>query len=294
MIIDMHYHLDESMMTIGSLLEKMNCCGVDKTVLMAQLVDPIKEPGDSLICFAQALFANRYTRNIARLLVANFTKEGNLRLTSGVISIFRNPDNAIVFDALKNNPSRFLAWVFVNPAGDNDPAAEYLKWRGHTGCVGIKAHPFWHRYSPLMLAPVAELAARDGRPLLIHPGFGDHGDFYSLRREVPDLKIILAHAGFPHFKDTWKRIKADKNIMVDFSSNHYVSVKTIRDAVEYLGAERCMFGTDGPFGRRLPDGTMDYGLIKRRIEKIFPDKRVQRLILGENFLRFAGIPSAGV
>ena len=289
MIIDMHCHLDVRMMTAACLLAKMDSCGVDRTVLIACLNDPITEPSEWIISAGQALIGHRITRQFAKLLVSNFTDSGDIRLPSGVARIYPDPDNAEVFEAVENNPSRFMAWVFVNPAGCSDPAAEYIRWRDHPGCAGIKAHPFWHRYSPLKLLPAAELAARDGRPLLIHPGFGPHGDFFSLRRELPGLKIILAHAGFPHYGDTWKKIKADKNIMVDFSSNHYVGVKTIRHAARYLGPERCMFGTDGPYGRRQPDGTMDYGLIKRRIERIFPDKGVQRLILGENFLRFAGI-----
>lgn len=289
MVIDTHFHLDESMMAIPAILESMDRCGVDRAVLMAQLVDPIPEPADWLISAGQALILNSITRRIAKLLVANFTGDGNLRLVSGVVRIFPDPDNGPVFEAVKNHPGRFAGWVFVNPAGGKDPVAEYRRWRSEPGCVGVKAHPFWHRYSPELLAPVCELAAADGKPLLMHAGFGGHGDFLSLRRRIPGLKIILAHAGFPCYADTWRAVKADRNIMVDFSSNHYVGVKTMKDAAGYLGAERCIFGTDGPFGRRLPDGTMDYGLIKRRIERLFPDSGVQRLILGENFLRFTGM-----
>jgi predicted TIM-barrel fold metal-dependent hydrolase len=80
-----------------------------------------------------------------------------------------------------------------------------------------------------------------------------------------------------------------KNVFVDLSQTSYVNEKTLRKAVEYLGVERCLFGTDGPYGFHGSDGKFDYGLIKKRIENLFPDKGVQRRLLGENFAELAGI-----
>ncbi len=289
MIIDMHFHLDERMMAVETLLDKMDETGIDKVALMAQLVDPLPEPKDILISFAQFLLYHRFTRKIAKPMISKFNENGDIILPTGNFSLYSEPDNEKVFSIVNKYPERFLAWVFVNPLSKNDPAEEYIRWRGSKGFAGVKAHPFWHRYAPVKLAAVAALAAADSKPLLMHAGFDERGDYTALRKELPELKIILAHAGFPRFSDTWRAIKNDKKIFIDFSSNHYVSKKTIGDAVEYLGAERCVFGTDGPFGHRQVDGTMDYGLIKRRIESIFPDKRVQKRILGENFIEIADL-----
>jgi len=289
MVIDMHYHLDERMMTIDTLLKKMDENGIDKVALMAQLVDPFPEPGDSLILLGQFLLGHRLTRNIAKLMISRFTEDGSIKLPGGVFSIYSELNNEKIFLAVNKYPERFFAWVFVNPDSNNDPVEEYNKWKDLKGFAGVKAHPFWHRYSVVKLAAVAELAAGDGKPLLIHSGFEERGDYHALREKIPELKIILAHAGFPEFSDTWRKIKSDKNIFIDFSSHHYVSIKTMREAVEYLGPDRCLFGTDGPFGQPGEDGIMDYGLIKRRIEFLFPDKGVQRRILGENFIELAGL-----
>ena len=43
-----------------------------------------------------------------------------------------------------------------------------------------------------------------------------------------------------------------------------------------------------PFGFPAADGKFDYGLLKRRIERLFPDPGM-RLLLGENFAALAGI-----
>jgi predicted TIM-barrel fold metal-dependent hydrolase len=284
MIIDSHFHLDERVMPLDNLLRKMDECGVDKTALMANLVDPFPEPSDLLVSMGQFMLKHRLTRNISKLILSRFTKNGEVKLPAGNFQIYSALDNEGVFAAVKKHPDRFCGWIFVNPAGPDDPVSVYNKWRITAGAIGVKTHPFWHRYNPVELAPVAALAARDGKPLLMHPGFGERGDFLKLKKEVPELKLILAHAGFPQLSDTWKKIKSDKSIFVDLSANQLVSAAVTREVADYLGPERCVFGTDGPFGRRLPDGTMDYGYLKRRIESLFPDTGVQKRIFCDNFL----------
>jgi predicted TIM-barrel fold metal-dependent hydrolase len=56
-----------------------------------------------------------------------------------------------------------------------------------------------------------------------------------------------------------------------------------------LSAEKCLFGTDGPYGVHGDDGLFDHGFIKRRIERLFPDKEIQKKLLGENFLELIHI-----
>ncbi len=289
MIIDCHYHLEERLLTREELLKRMDAAGVDKVVLMGAMVEPFPEPAAFLVGLLQSLITRKATRGIAKALVAKFTPEGDIKLPVGTAHIYPDPDNGAVFDAIKKNPKRFLGWVFVNPRGKNDPVKELEKWRKAPGFVGVKAHPFWHRFDPVLLAPVAAKLEKLGTPLLAHVGFGSNGDFYSLLREVPNLKLILAHTGFPEYSDTWKKIRNMKNVCVDLSQTSYVGEKTTRQAVEYLGVERCIFGTDGPFGFHASDGKFDYGLLKRRIERLFPDKGVQKRLLGDNLAELAGI-----
>jgi len=44
-----------------------------------------------------------------------------------------------------------------------------------------------------------------------------------------------------------------------------------------------------PFGFPAADGKFDYGFLKRRIERLFPDPGMRRLLLSENFAALAGI-----
>ena len=125
--------------------------------------------------------------------------------------------------------------------------------------------------------------------MLIHVGFGEEGNYAALLKEVPNLKLILAHAGFPLYSETWKAVTGKKNVFVDLSQTSYVNEKIIKDAVCALSPDQCLFGTDGPYGFHGDDGKFDYGLIKRWIEKLFPDKGAQKQLLGANFAEIAGL-----
>jgi predicted TIM-barrel fold metal-dependent hydrolase len=88
---------------------------------------------------------------------------------------------------------------------------------------------------------------------------------------------------------TWKKIKQKRNVYVDLSQTSYLNDRMTRGAVDCLGVEKCLFGTDGPYGVHGADGLFDYSFIKRRIERLFPDQGMQRRLLGLNFMELAGI-----
>ncbi len=289
MIIDCHFHLEPALLTIDRMLRRMDGFNIDQTALMAPMGDPLPHTPKALQGVLRFFLANRPLRPIAGALLNKFTTEGNLKLPTGEFRIFSDPDNETVFKTVDEYPGRFLGWIFVNPRGEKSPLDEYRKWERHPKFAGVKAHPMWHRYPPSELIPVAERAAKSGKPLLIHAGFGKHGSIEELVKEVPGLTLILAHAGFPLFSDTWKQVKPNENIYVDLSQSIYVNERTTRDAVAFLGPERCLFGTDGPYGEPDSNGLFDYGFLKNRIERLFPDENVRNLLFYENFLRITGI-----
>lgn len=289
MIIDCHYHYERRLLTDQALLNRMDRCGVEQVALMAVLTDPIPMPSEFLLKVLRFCLTHRFFRPAAKMLAANFTPQGDLKIPSGIVFIIEDPSNDPIFQAVEARPDRFLGWVFVNPRGTTDPLNEFNRWKDTPGFIGIKAHPFWHRYPPAELIPVAAELAKTGKPLLIHAGFDAHGDFGALLREVPELKLILAHAGFPYYADTWKAIKDNSNVYVDLSQTSYMNETTTRQAVASLGVDRCLFGTDGPYGVHGDDDLFDYGFLKRRIEHLFPDRGVQKRILGENFMELTGL-----
>lgn len=289
MVIDCHYHIEERALPLAELIKEMDRCGVKKTALMGTMVEPFKEPPKFLIGILQFLIEHAASRGIARALVSNFTDKGEVKILGTPYYIETDPDNEKVFATVGKHPTRFLGWIFVNPRGKKDQVAEFEKFKDREGFVGVKAHPFWHHFQPVELAPVAVRLARIGKPLLAHVGFGKEGDFEALLAKVPDLTLILAHAGFPEYSDTWKKIKTRKNVYLDISQTSYTSERATRGAAEYLGVDRLIFGTDGPYGFHDAHHKYDYGYLKRRIERLFPDSKVQERILGKNFAEIAGV-----
>jgi len=289
MVIDCHYHLEERILTVDELVREMERCGIRKTALMGGMVEPFAEPSKFLVKGLQVLLESPVLRGVGKALISNFTDKGDIKILGKPYQIYTDPDNEGVFEVVKKYPDRFLGWVFVNPRGKRDQVKEFEKYKDRPGFIGVKAHPFWHRFKPVELAPVAERLAKTGKPLLIHVGFGEEGNFEALLEKVPDLKLILAHAGFPEYGDTWKKIKNRKNVYLDLSQTSYTSERATREVVDYLGADRLFFGTDGPFGFHGPDHKYDYGFIKRRIERMFPDIIIQERLLGGSFAGVAGI-----
>lgn len=283
MIIDCHYHLDPRVQPLENLLLKMELNGIEKTAIMPTMCDPIPHNPEFLMKLMRFLLLNPSLHGLVKKLAAKFSPEGNLILPSGSLTIYKDPDNAPIAETLAKHPNKFMGWVFVNPRGQNDPVAEYEKWKNTEGFIGIKAHPFWHQYPPKELLPIAEKAAAADWPLLIHAGFDENGAFIHLVEQLPKLKLVLAHTGFPGYARTWKIIKKHPNIFVDLSADAYVNAKTAKNAVEALGVDRCLFGTDGPYGASSDDNLFDNGTIKRRIETIFSDETSRRKLLGENF-----------
>lgn len=289
MVIDCHYHLEERVLKVDELIREMDRCGIHKAALMGSMIEPFREPPMFLINILQRLIENRSTRGIAKALISNFTDRGEVKILGKPYHIETDPDNEKVFAAVKKHPDRFLGWIFVNPRGRKDQVAEFDKYKDSPGFIGVKAHPFWHHFKPVELLPVAERLAATGKPLLIHAGFREEGDFDALLARVPGLKLILAHAGFPGYEDTWMRVRDRKNVYMDLSQTSYTSETATRKTVELLGPDRLFFGTDGPYGFHGPDHRYDYGFIKRRIERMFPDILVQEKLLGGSFAQAAGV-----
>ena len=289
MVIDCHYHLEERILSVDTLMKEMDRTGVRKTALMGRIVGPVPEPPAFLVSMLQFLLETPVLRGIGRRLVSNFTNNGEIKVLGRSCPIETDPDNEKVFDTIEKHPDRFLGWIFVNPRGKRDQVAEFDKFKDRQGFIGVKAHPFWHHFNPVELAPVAECLTMLGKPLLIHAGFGEEGNFDALLGEVPGLKLILAHAGFPGYANTWTRIKNRKNVYLDLSQTIYTSERSTRAVADYLGVDRLLFGTDGPYGFHTPRGDYDYGFIKRRIENIFPDSSILRRLLGENLAEMSQI-----
>jgi predicted TIM-barrel fold metal-dependent hydrolase len=280
MIVDAHYHLDPSIETARQLIARMDRSAVQITCLIAALVQPIK------ISWFARFFGSIMTRSmlgpmpqIGRFFCARMvTSDGHVRIVGRRYRVYRLPDNAAVERAVKAFPGRFLAWLTVNPVA-NDPIQQLEQCKDQPGWIGVKTHPFLHRYSICRLDAVAQWCQERSWPLLIHLGLArKDGDITNLSARYPRLAIIYAHAGVPFFEKTWRLVRRYKHVWIDLSNPIYVDHLILRKAVHAVGPARCIWGTDGPY-----DGLgYDHSLIA--IEMLGLSGGDSDRILGQNLM----------
>lgn len=283
MIIDSHAHFEPRMLDLERVVAKMDAAGVDRVALIPAMNDPLPETPERLLAVLRKTMSSRATRPLAELVHrATLTPEGDLRLGGKVYGIYSRPDNASVAAALARYPDRFLGWIFLNPRNNPGVLDELERWRSVPGMIGIKLHPHWHDYRTALLDPLLRRAEELRLPVLIHLGFGPRGDYRAIAARFPRLTVIAAHAGFPFYKDLWAHKRDCPNLHVDLSSP-YIDEPLARAAVAAMGAERCLYGTDSPYGFHAEDGSYDYGEIKRWVERMPLSSAERERIFAGNF-----------
>lgn len=231
----------------------------------------------------RAVMSSKITRPIAEIAHRTLrTAEGDLKLSGKTYGINARPDNKTVAELIEKYPDKFWGWIFLNPRNNPNVVEELEEWRTKKGMIGVKLHPHWHDYRTEILGPLLKRCEELQLPILIHLGFGIRGDFREICSHFPKLKVISAHAGFPFYKDLWIHARDYPNLFVDLSSP-YISEELARGAVKEMGPERCLYGTDAPYGFHDAGGSYDYGAIKGWIERLPIDDEKRKGVFGENF-----------
>lgn len=283
-IIDCHAHFEPRMLAVDRVLAKMDAAGVQRVALIPTMNDPLPQTPERLLAVGRMLMQSRLGRRVAEKVHRRMlTREGDLRLSGKVYRIYPQPDNAALARVVAEYPKRFLGWIFLNPRADTDALEELERWRS-PGMVGIKLHPHWHDYTTDLLDPILARAEELRMPVLVHLGFGRRGDYRAIAVRFPKLVIISAHAGMPFFQDLWVHAKDCPNLHIDLSSP-YLDEKIVRAAVKAMGPERCLYGTDAPYGFHEDDGSYDYGEIRGWVERLPISHAAREAVFHGNFGR---------
>ncbi len=151
--------------------------------------------------------------------------------------------------------AELLQYVIINPLQREsyDQAADFLQ---RPKCVGIKIHPESHQYPIADHGdPVFEFAARHKAVVLVHSGDVNSApaDFVPFADRYPETRIILAHlgnggaaAGSPELQVRALQKARGDNLFIDTSSARSILPRLLEWAVEEVGADRLLYGTDTP------------------------------------------------
>ncbi len=284
MIADAHYHLDPRLESLERLLAQMRAHAIAKVALIAAPCDPLHvgKAGAAFVRFMRRALDGRAPR-LGRILYCNTVhRSGRVSFLGPSAAIYPEPDNDAVERAFSAHPGEFVGWLFLNPRA-KAPVEEAERRFRNPLWIGVKAHPFWHRYPVHALDDVAALCQERGKPMLVHLGGGARtGDFRRLPRRFPRLRLVYAHAGIPWYAPLWDDALRRENVFVDLSSP-YLDKALRHRALRALGPSRCLYGSDGPYGYPAPDGGYDHGAILRQVAQAGLSSADLDRVLGGNF-----------
>ena len=291
MIVDAHYHLEERMETVEKLLGHMDQHGISRVALMPPLNTPFKVDWlttSSTRPFQRALNSSWQKKIGLRIYASTVTSSGKYRIGGKLYPIYDDPDNESVARVMQAHPDKFVGWIAVNP-NTTDPVEELKKREGEPGWIGVKTHPFMYRHPIAMLDDTAAYCAEKSWPVLMHLGADQaRGDYLYLPDRHPKLKIIYAHAGIPFFRNLWDYAQEKGNIYVDLSCSLLDKAISL-GAVKALGANKCLYGSDSPYGYPGTDGSHDYSRVLDTILQMPISDADKDKILGGNFREIVGI-----
>jgi hypothetical protein len=189
-----------------------------------------------------------------------------------------HPDNAYVDEVVRSVEGAYgLVWANPRLPGYLDEALRFLE---APHFLGVKLHPLldgYHPNDPAVHPLMRELVAR-GLPVLIHCGhpiFTLPWSIEELVVEFPEAKVILGHMGHGNIVYINGAIDvAARNPNVYLETSGMPMHTKIREAVERVGPERVLYGSDAPFHHPSVE------IAKVRVSGLEP-ALVER-VLGEN------------
>jgi uncharacterized protein len=282
MIIDCHAHYEPRILDAESIIKLMDEAGVQKTALISHLTDPPEtQKGDFVMAVQRFMFESNMLRPLGIAITKSMYKKSGewnlwfnkLKKDPQKFNIVQKPDNEGIAEMLSQYPDRFLGWIFINPLMP-EALDELDRWKNTPGMIGVKIHPFWHRFPMEKVEAVARRTEELGLPLSVHLGFDSSGNYQWLIKMFPRLKIIFAHLGVPFYKSLWPQVKNNKNVFVDISSTYHVDEGMVRRAVKEIGANKCLFGTDSPYAhvdavKQIKNWVHNLSIIDAEKEQIF-------------------------
>lgn len=161
------------------------------------------------------------------------------------------PDPVKVHDRIHELSLRFKGRVYglasINPFLNSELVSKELERSlGELKFKGVKLHTVGHSISPVnpRASILFEAARKHKVPVMIHTGPGPFSDpilAAPRAEEYPDVKIILAHAGFGIYANAalWLAKKYD-NIYLETSWSHTFDLQAFLTSVP----DKVVFGTD--------------------------------------------------
>ncbi len=134
--------------------------------------------------------------------------------------------------------------------------AEKLDTYLRVGAKGLKLHPNFQRIrmNSREVGEICAAFAPHRLPLIVHSGvtgrerrmrqYADLNEFLPILQRFPDMPVILAHTGTAQYESAIRYARQHEQVYLELSGQ---PAQHIRQAIDALGAQRLLFGSDWPF-----------------------------------------------
>ncbi len=190
--------------------------------------------------------------------------------------------NDFILKAAKKFPDKFYAFATANP-WFGKKAIKELKRSINEGARGIKLHPSIQGFLLCddLVYPIVEFACEYNLPIYFHtgtPAYSQPLHVAELALRFPEAKLIMGHMGSTdYWIDAVPSAQLAANIFVDTS---WSLPDKIRNAIDSLGVDRVLFGSDSP----LSTYSVEIGCLNATSL----DEKEKVMIMGNNLLRLIG------
>ena len=189
--------------------------------------------------------------------------------------------------ATERYPEYLCAFGTVHPRDGSGAISEMQRCVKELGMKGFKFHPWLQAFcaSGREMFPIVQEAVALDVPLLFHDGTPPYCTSLQiayLARCFPEATIILGHSGL---RDYWREAlyaaMEYENIILQFCGTPDIAM---REMIEQVGPERCIFGSDFPF-----PGDSCIELAVSQIKNLDVSDAAKDAILGENLKRILNL-----
>ena len=239
MIIDGHAHACGAYLTAQSITDYLAGNNVDKVVLV---------PGESnssktynMPFLAEAFPKTnvvRWTNALTKLLISASGKAAEIQ-----------EGNHYVYELTRECPGKVFQFFWVTQSIrdlHNELETKYHRWK----FKGLKLHQCWESFSVDSdhFIVTAWIAEKYDLPLFIHPLNAKQVKLLMrYKQSHPCLKLIIGHLfGMELFTDNGRRYE---NVFFEISTPQLISGFRLKRAINQLGYEQFIMGSDTPYGR---------------------------------------------
>jgi len=167
-----------------------------------------------------------------------------------------------VFEYVKQHPERLIGVAGIDPTDLNEALEEMHQAESEFGMKAITVSPAAQDFHPAdsRAMQVFTEAARMRKPVFLHQGihfsaaskmqFARPSLLDEVARELPQLKMVIAHMGYPWIEECIVLLGKHPNVFADISSllhRPWQAYNALLSAYQYGVMDKLLFGSDFPY-----------------------------------------------